>query len=253
MDLSKNELSIHSVPVLEDNIIWIWTIGNDAVVVDPAISESIADWLKNRKLSLKAILQTHHHKDHIGGTPGLLKHWPTAEVIASKDDLERIPFQTISVKEGDKIKIMGEIINILEVPAHTKNHIAFFINNEKVQDKIPVLFCGDTLFAAGCGRLFEGSPKDMFNSLNKFKNLPPLTKVYCAHEYTENNLRWAYYLRPNDALIKKRLIEVSSKREKGIITLPTSIKEEMETNLFLQAKDFTQLASLRESKDNWAG
>tara|TARA_B100000700_G_scaffold105744_1_gene119437 strand:- start:26 stop:781 length:756 start_codon:yes stop_codon:yes gene_type:complete len=251
MSPEKDESNVHPIPVLEDNIIWVWTAKNEAVVIDPALTDPVQDWLERHELTLKAILQTHHHTDHIGGSLGLLRLWPKAEVIASKKDLGRIPFQTKSVKNKDKIKLMGESIEVIEVPGHTSNHIAFFIPGRARNKYSPLLFCGDTLFSGGCGRLFEGTAKEMFNSLMILKRLPPETKVYCAHEYTESNLRWANELYPKDHLIKRKLIETIKKRANHEITLPTSIQEENEINLFLRSKNFEELARLRKHKDNW--
>ena len=251
MSLNKDEIEIHPIPVLEDNIIWVWTSKNKAVVIDPALSSPVQEWLERKQLTLQAILQTHHHLDHIGGTPGLLKDWPEADVIASKNDSRRIPLQTIPVSNKDMVSIMGYSLEIIEVSGHTNNHIAFFIDAEINNIKTPILFPGDTLFAGGCGRLFEGSPQDMFNSLICLSKLPRNTKIYCAHEYTESNLRWANNLYPDDLIIKKRLTEVIAKREKGDITLPSSIEEELKTNLFLRVKTLDEFTALRVKKDNW--
>tara|TARA_Y100001968_G_scaffold18921_1_gene14883 strand:+ start:11875 stop:12645 length:771 start_codon:yes stop_codon:yes gene_type:complete len=250
----KNNLIIYPLPVLQDNIVWAMVSGNNAVIVDPSITEPIENWLKSKDLNLLAILQTHHHEDHIGGTKNLLKEWPNAEVIASAADLSRIPFQTISVKEGDLINLMNLTVQVLEVPGHTKTHIAFFINNESynLTTNKPVLFCGDTLFAGGCGRLFEGTPKDMFLSLNKLNSFPLDTKVYCAHEYTEANLRWANSLFPENIEIKNRLEKVVKQRQEGLLTLPSSLSEERKTNLFIQAKSINEFSYLREHKDSWS-
>ena len=251
MSLQKNSYSISPIEVLTDNIIWVWVIGDNAVVVDPAETEPVLNWLKTNKLNLIGILQTHHHLDHIGGTQGLLNEWPQIKVIASESDRSRIPLQNISVKGGDKISLMGLTVEVLEVAGHTKNHIAFYLPNTNLKGIKPALFCGDTLFAAGCGRLFEGSAKDMFNSLQKLNSLPLETLVFCAHEYTESNLIWAHELKPYNIEIKNRLKAVVLKREKKLITLPTSIKEERDTNLFLQAKSPAELDKLRKHKDVW--
>ena len=119
--------SLHALPVLQDNVIWVWVRGAEAVVIDPAMASPVRDWLEQRQLNLVAVLQTHHHADHIGGTPELLKRWPKAEVMASRDDRERIPFQTMPVRDGDQITVMGVQVDVLDVAAHTRAHIAFFI------------------------------------------------------------------------------------------------------------------------------
>ena len=243
--------SINAIPVLNDNIIWIWTVGGKAVVVDPALSKPVENWLREGNFDLAAILQTHHHSDHIGGTKNLLNQWPKAEVIASAGDLERIPFQTISVSDGDEISLLGNQVNIIGVKGHTKAHVAFFLPAKPTSKKTPLLFCGDTLFGAGCGRIFEGSPKDMYLSLQRLSSLPEETEVYCAHEYTEDNLRWARSLYPNDPEIQKRLEKVKRLRAKGLLSLPSKISLEKSTNLFLRAQNLEEFHRLRLHKDNW--
>ena len=245
---------IHPVAVLNDNIVWIWVHGDQAIVIDPAVAEPIVDWLEMRGLQLVAVLQTHHHSDHIGGTPGLLQRWPSAEVVASADDQERIPFQTRSVRDGDEIQLLGRPVKVLDVRAHTRAHIAYWLPQEASSTSVnSVLFCGDTLFSGGCGRLFEGTPADMHRALQKLGSLPPETLVCCAHEYTEGNLRWAAQQEPEDALIRKRLIEVQAKRRSGSLSLPSSIAEEWRSNLFLRATSSEELGRLRQHKDSWKG
>ncbi len=252
-EISTNETfpRIYGLNVLQDNIIWIWIEGKNAVVVDPAISEPVQVWLKARGLNLCGVLQTHHHIDHIGGTKELLELWPKAEVIASKSDQKRIPFQTISVEDGNILQIFNQNVHVLEVPGHTMTHLAYYCLNSQSGKCEPILFCGDTLFGGGCGRLFEGTPTDMFHSLEKINNLPKETKIYCAHEYTKENLIWANSIEPNNLNIKDRLNEVKQLRQKGLSTLPTSIEIERKTNLFLKASTPRELGKLRSNKDNW--
>ena len=245
---------IHPVAVLNDNIVWIWVHGDQAIVIDPAVAEPILDWLEMRGLQLVAVLQTHHHSDHIGGTPGLLQRWPSAEVVASADDQERIPFQTRSVRDGDEIQLLGRPVKVLDVRAHTRAHIAYWLPQEASSTSVnSVLFCGDTLFSGGCGRLFEGTPADMHRALQRLGSLPPETLVCCAHEYTEGNLSWAAQQVPDDAVITNRLKKVQAIRRSGSLTLPSSIEEEWRTNLFLRATSSEQLGRLRQHKDNWRG
>ena len=245
---------IHPVAVLNDNIIWVWVNGDQAIVVDPAVTEPIIDWLDTRGLELVAVLQTHHHSDHIGGTPGLLQRWPSAEVVAAAEDQKRIPFQTLSVHDGDAIELLGRSVRVLDVRAHTRAHIAYWLPEGASSTSLTsVLFCGDTMFSGGCGRLFEGTPADMHRAMQRLGSLPPDTLVCCAHEYTEGNLRWAAQQVPDDALITKRLQEVQAKRRSGLLTLPSSIAEEWRSNLFLRATSAEQLGRLRQHKDNWKG
>ncbi len=246
MEFNKDH-KIIGLRVLRDNVIWLWENNKSAVVIDPAISKPVIGYLKNNNLNLKAILQTHHHSDHIGGTQELIKEWPSVEVIASQKEKDRIPFQNLSVKDGDKLKILGKQIQVIEVIGHTKSHLAFYIPDKRK----PVLFIGDTLFSAGCGRIFEGTYKQMYNSLKKIKLLPKNTLIYCAHEYTKSNLLWALDLMPGDQDIKKKLIEVEKKIAFKKLTIPFILEEEMKINLFLRAENLKTFIYLRANKDLW--
>lgn len=243
--------SLHALPVLQDNVIWIWVRGAEAVVVDPAVAEPVIDWLQQRQLRLSAVLQTHHHADHIGGTPGLLQRWPNAAVVAAAADRSRIPFQTVSVSGGDRVSVLGRSLAVLDVAAHTAAHIAFVIPEQEDLDLGPVLFCGDTLFSGGCGRLFEGTPADMYRALGRLAQLPESTQVCCAHEYTEGNLLWATQQEPKDAAIRQRYETVVALRHRGELSLPSSIGEERRSNLFMRAESVEQLGRLRRHKDQW--
>ena len=249
MPEKESEFTIHPITVLQDNIVWVWVHNCNAVVVDPSISGPVEKWLSEKKLSLKAILHTHHHDDHIGGTQKLIKRWPEAKVVASKKELKRIPFQTFSVRDNDIFQLMDGEIKVIEVNGHTDNHIAFYIS--KADTKYNILFPGDTLFGAGCGRILEGTHTQMYESLHKLNSLPKNTKIYSAHEYTENNLKWALTLEPNNISIIERLRLVQNKLQKGMSSLPSTLSEERKTNLFLRAKDIEELSMLRSHKDNW--
>tara|TARA_Y100001970_G_scaffold244562_1_gene310842 strand:+ start:232 stop:999 length:768 start_codon:yes stop_codon:yes gene_type:complete len=251
MDLDSHNSTIHGIGALEDNIIWIWVDKEEAVVIDPSICNPVKSWIEAKGLNLKAILQTHHHQDHIGGTEELLQTWPDAIVIAANKDKERIPFQTNSVKDGDEIILLNTKIKVIEVPGHTNAHIAFYARINKKDTVLDVLFCGDTLFGAGCGKLFEGTAKEMFIALKKLNQLPKNTKVYCGHEYTETNLRWALSIYPDNENIKNRLRQTRHIRRKGLHSLPSSLYEENQTNLFLRAKTYEEFKQLRLHKDKW--
>ena len=245
---------IKPLPVLQDNVVWIWARGREAVVVDPAVAEPVRQWLVDRKLELTAVLQTHHHADHIGGTPDLLRQWPSAAVIAAAADQERIPFQTVSVEPGTQLELLGQPVSVIDVRAHTRAHLAYVLPEGCSPElPTPVLFCGDTLFGAGCGRLFEGSAEDMHLALKRLQDLPDDTIVHCAHEYTEGNLRWAHALRPDDQAIAARLSTVQDLRSRGSLSLPSTMGEERRTNLFLRACSVQELRELRLHKDSWSG
>jgi len=245
----KSEFTIYPITVLQDNIVWVWVHNCNAVVVDPSISNPVEKWLLEKGFSLKAILQTHHHHDHIGGTQKLIKRWPDAKVVASKKELKRIPFQTLSVGDNDIFHLMESEIKVIEVHGHTNNHIAFYIS--KGNTKYNILFPGDTLFGGGCGRLLEGTHLQMFESLYKLNSLPENTKIYPAHEYTENNLKWALTLEPKNISIIERLKIIQIKLKRGMPSLPSTLSEERKTNLFLKAKNVEQFTVLRRHKDNW--
>ena len=247
------------IPVLNDNYVFVLhgEGPGPAAVVDPAVAEPVIAWLEARGLELVAVLHTHHHHDHIGGTPALLQRWPAAWVIASAADHDRIPFQTDPVSGGDQLELLGRCVQVLAVPAHTAQHIAFHL---PAQPDAPAgdascgdLFCGDTLFGAGCGRLFEGTPEQMHHALRTLTALPPATRVWCAHEYTEANLRWATQQFPDDAAIAERLAAVRRLRAAGQPTIPSTVALELATNPFVRAADAAELGRLRAQKDLWRG
>jgi hydroxyacylglutathione hydrolase len=240
-----SELAVWLIPVLRDNYVVVLQRGRRAAVVDPAVAEPVAAALEERGLELEAILHTHHHSDHIGGAPGLLCQWPAAAVVAAAADRERIPFQTMGVGDGDQFTVLDEPVQVLAVPGHTRAHLAFWLPASGH------LLCGDTLFVGGIGRLFEGTPEQMHCSLQRLAALPEATQVWCAHEYTEANLRWAASEAPDDAAIGARLAQVQALRAAGQVTVPSSIGLERRTNLFLRAGSAVELARLRRSKDQW--
>ncbi|MFN9548032.1 MAG: hydroxyacylglutathione hydrolase [Cyanobacteriota bacterium] len=240
------------LPVLQDNYIFVLHDGRDALVVDPAVGEPVIAWLRRHGLTLRAILHTHHHADHIGGAPALLQAWPDARVFAAAADRDRIPHQTDGVGQGDAFTVLGRQVRVLEVPGHTRAHLAYHLP-PLAPDQGHELFCGDTLFAGGCGRLFEGTAEQMHASLARLMELPDDTRVWCAHEYTEANLRWAAAQAPTNAAIASRLTDVRALRQAGLATIPSTLAAERLTNLFVQARDGRELAALRESKNDWRG
>ncbi|MCX5932645.1 MAG: hydroxyacylglutathione hydrolase [Cyanobacteria bacterium] len=253
MDASHSEVEL--IPALRDNYVMVLHDGARAVVVDPGVAEPVVSWLERRGLELVAVLQTHHHWDHIDGTPGLLRRWPAAAVLASGDDRQRIPLQTVALRDGDQLELLGRVVEVLAVPGHTRWHLAFHLPPQAGGQG--ELFCGDTLFAGGCGRLFEGSPAQMHQSLQRLGALPGTTRVWCAHEYTLANLRWAVANSPEQGeerqAIQERLAAVQELRRANQPTIPSTIALEWATNLMLRAGDAETFASRRRSKDHWQG
>jgi len=251
----KVAVDVGLIPILTDNVVMVLRNGTEAVVVDPGVAEPVATWLQEHRLKLVAVLQTHHHRDHIGGTPALLRRWPRAEVIASAADRERIPLQTHPVAEGDVIELLGRRVEVLELPGHTRSHLAFLL--PPVPGGQGELFCGDVLFGGGCGRLREGTPEQMHHALQRLAALPAATRVWCAHEYTLANLRWAVTavdVEPaSRAAIAARLAEVEARRRLGAFTIPSTIGLERATNLFLMVSGPRQLAERRQQKEQWTG
>jgi hydroxyacylglutathione hydrolase len=252
---SNNEIVVHPIPVFDDN--YIWVIGDmktrRAVVVDPGDATPVINWLIKFHMGIEAILITHHHADHIGGIAGLLEfdrqcgqRFPCVYTPAK----EKIPHSTHALANGDVLdfKALGVTLNVLEVPGHTIGHIAYF---GYVSASEPVLFCGDTLFAGGCGRLLGGTPAQMYQSLHTLAELPSETKVYCAHEYTLANLAFAAAAEPdNDAIAWRTRLEFG-KRSQGIPTIPSTIALEKSTNPFVRASDVAEFTRLREWKNNF--
>ena len=220
-------MKVIQIPVLRDNYTYLVVCERtgEAAVVDPAESEPVLRKVEEEKVRLKAIFNTHHHRDHTGGNEGLLARF-SLEVYAHRSDCGRIPGLTRPVDEGDEVSV-GELrARVLFVPGHTKGHIAYVFPEK--------LFCGDTLFVGGCGRIFEGTAEQMQNSLGKFKDLPAETLVYCAHEYTEKNLEFALTVEPNNKTLSDKINSVRSLRADGRSTVPSTVGEERAINPFLR-------------------
>ncbi len=218
------------VPAFNDNYLWLIHNGAQAAVVDPGDAAPILAALAANKLSLAAILLTHHHADHVGGVQNLLQH---AAVPVFGPRSENIAGVTQSLVEGDQVQIpeLALHVSVLDVPGHTSGHSAYVAAQQHW------VFCGDTLFAGGCGRLFEGTPAQMVSSLAKLANLPDDTQVYCAHEYTMANLRFAQAADPNNQALIARISIEQAKRDRGLPTVPSTIGLEKSTNPFLRYRD----------------
>lgn len=222
-------LKIIQIPVLTDNYIYLLhdTASGSTAVVDPALSQPVLDELKHQGWRLDWILNTHHHSDHIGGNLEL-KAKTGCQVIAANADKDRIPGVDKGVDDGDVIKIGQYAAKVLATPGHTSGHIVYYFADAAV------LFCGDTLFAMGCGRLFEGSAEQMWQSLQKIKALPGDTRIYCAHEYTQANGWFALTVEPENQALQQRMIEVNQLRAENRATVPSILQQELATNPFLR-------------------
>jgi hydroxyacylglutathione hydrolase len=218
------------LPAFQDNYLWLLHDGHKALVVDPGDAEPVLATLRQTGLQLEAILVTHHHADHIGGLDVLRDH--TGATVAGPAG-ERIPEPLTRLRGGDSVTALGLRFQVLDVPGHTAGHIAFYC--EEV-DGAPLLFCGDTLFSAGCGRLFEGTPAQMLASLDRLAALPGATRVCCAHEYTLSNLKFALAVEPHNEAIRSHQLHCEQLRARRLPTLPSTISRECEINPFLRSR-----------------
>jgi hydroxyacylglutathione hydrolase len=243
INLPRNALSVLAVPAFKDNYLWLVHDGVNAAAVDPGDSGPILAALAAHNLTLTAILLTHHHADHIGGVPQLLSHSPVP-VFGPRND--HIGVVTEPLGEGDRVEVPGLALSlrVLDVPGHTLGHIAYVRDSSADIADEPWLFCGDTLFAGGCGRIFEGTPAQMADSLAKLSALPEQTKVYCAHEYTLANLRFASAVEPGNRQLRGRVEIDTAKRAAGEPTVPSTIGIEQATNPFLRYRQPEIVASL---------
>jgi hydroxyacylglutathione hydrolase len=225
-----SELVIRQIPVLKDNYVYL---AHDpergaTAVVDPAVAGPVLRALAETGWRLTHILNTHHHADHTGGNLEI-KAATGCTIVGPRADRDRIPGIDDDVGEGDRYALGAQIAQVFEVPGHTRGHIAYWFGNSRA------LFCGDTLFIMGCGRLFEGTPDQMWHSLGKLRALPAETRIYCAHEYTQSNARFALTVEPQNSALVARSHRVDALRAEGKPTVPGTLGEEIATNPFLRA------------------
>ena len=233
------ELTLLPLPAFSDNYIWLLHDGRQAWAVDPGDARPVLATLQELGLSLQAILLTHHHADHTGGVPELRQ--ATGAAVYGPAG-EKMPEPVQRVAQGDRIDLLGQSFEVLDVPGHTAGHVAYF--GAGTTGSSPLLFCGDTLFSGGCGRLFEGTPAQMLASLDKLARLPDATKVCCAHEYTLSNLRFALAVEPDNARLAAYAQTCQALRDQGQPTLPALLGEELAINPFLRSRTPTVRAAV---------
>ena len=263
---AQGALEISPIPACQDNDLWLLSHSGQAVVVDPGDAAPVEAELERRGLQLVAILITHHHPDHIGGLDAMLqKH--SVPVYGPLAEHKTIPQLSVTLGDGDEIEVLGRRFKVMEVPGHTLGHIVYFAGASDLDP--PILLCGDTLFSAGCGRLFEGTPVQMHHSLERLAELPGATQVYCTHEYTQANLAFANAVEPDNKDLAEYAEHVAQLRKAGKPSLPTSLELEKRVNPFLRVSqpsvvaavkreqgaapkdDVATFASLRRWKDNF--
>ena len=239
-------MKIKIIPCLQDNYSYliIDEKKNIACVVDPSESDPVIEYLENNQIDLKFILNTHHHYDHVGGNKILKKKY-NASVVGFKGDKHRIPEIDIALDDQENWKYENFETKIIHVPGHTLGHICFYFHNDKL------VFTGDTLFSLGCGRIFEGTYSQMYESLKKIKELPKDTKIFCGHEYTLNNSKFCIEYDQNNENLKNKIIEIKKKLQNNLPTIPSTIKEELECNIFLRSENVEAFSKLRDLKDNF--
>jgi hydroxyacylglutathione hydrolase len=237
-------MEIVAVPAFTDNYIWLVhdAASGETAVVDPGDATPALTEAERRGWTITQVWNTHHHWDHTGGNPaikeatGCVVSGPAAEDIKARD---------VALSEGSALRIGDHVGRAMEIPGHTLGHLALVFDEDRIA------FVGDTLFAMGCGRLFEGTAQQMYDSLQRIAGLSGETALYCGHEYTLANARFAAHAEPHNEAIKSRLTEVEALRDKGANTLPTSVAQERETNLFVRATNWQEFARLRSEKDSF--
>jgi hydroxyacylglutathione hydrolase len=241
-------IEVVRIPVLSDNYVWLAreSMSGEVMVVDPAVAEPVLAKAEELGWTITHIWNTHWHPDHTGGNAAI-KAATGCTITGPAAEFERIPTLDVQVREGDTVAFGTTSAIVIEVPAHTAGHIAFHFANEGI------LFVGDTLFALGCGRLFEGSAAQMFANMQRLSALPDSTHVYCAHEYTQSNGRYALVAEPDNQALIARMADVDAARLRGEATVPTTIGLERATNPFMRASSVEELAARRAAKDDFRG
>lgn len=238
-------LEIVPVPVLTDNYVWLIhdSQSGETAAVDPSVAEPVLDSAAGKGWQVTQILNTHWHPDHTGGNAGIQS--ATGSPITAPAEAERVSRVDRIVAEGDRVRVCGADAVVWAIPAHTAGHIAYYFEDEGM------IFVGDTMFAMGCGRLFEGTAQQMYANLQRIAALPEDVRIYCGHEYTLANARFAAHVEPDNDAIAARLKNVEAMRAAGEVTLPTSVEQERETNPFVRATNWEEFARLRSEKDSF--
>jgi|TARA_B100001996_G_scaffold28944_1_gene22117 hydroxyacylglutathione hydrolase len=239
-------MKVEIIPCLQDNYSYL-IIDEDkleACVVDPSEAKPIIDYLSGKNINLKYILNTHHHYDHIGGNTELKKKFGSV-VLGFNGDAKRIPEIDILLKDNEIWNSGNFKAKIIHIPGHTLGHICFYFFDENL------LFTGDTLFSLGCGRIFEGTYEQMYDSLNKLKSLPKETKIYCGHEYTLNNSKFCLEHDSENSSLLKKIEFIKKQRNNNLPTIPSTLQDEIDCNIFLRANDLKTFSKLRDLKDNF--
>lgn len=246
--LVEMAIDVVRIPALSDNYIWLVhePVSGATMVVDPAVAEPVLAEADARGWTITDIWNTHWHPDHTGGNAGI-KAATGCTITGPAAEFAKIPTLDVQVRGGDTVRLGAVPASVIDVPAHTAGHIAYHFADEAT------VFVGDTLFAMGCGRLFEGTAAQMFDNMGKLAALPDSTAVYCAHEYTQSNGRYALVAEPDNQAIRARMAQVDAMRARGEATVPMTIGEERATNPFMRATSVEEFAERRSAKDNFRG